>query len=323
MTTKEQVLMTLVAHPGTWLSGDQLAQQIGRSRESVWKAINALKKQGHQIESRKNRGYCYQGSQQLDATAIQIHGQYQFPGPIEVVSETASTQLLAKEFLSQHPAQIAAFLADQQTSGYGRQGRHFYSPANTGLYLSVVIPNPTQALGNVGLLTTGISVSVLTVLQQFYPTKDFQLKWVNDIYLDHHKVGGIITEASLELESSSTMAFIVGIGLNLTTTDFPQELRTRAQAVDTTVAVDRNQLAAALLAEVVALSKRYTSADFLPAYRAKSAVLGKQVTLQVGRQVVTGLAEDIDAHGGLVLRLPSGDHQTFTSGEVVKVGVEA
>lgn len=321
MTTKEQVLATLAVNPGTWYSGDQLAQQIGRSRESIWKAVNALRKQGHQIESRKNRGYCYLGSRYLDANAIQIYGHQQFAGPIEVVSQTASTQSLAKTFLSHQRPQVAAFLADEQTAGYGRQGRDFYSPAQTGLYFSIILPNPAKALTNVGLLTTGVAVSVLSILQQFYPTKDFALKWVNDIYLDQQKVGGIITEASLELESTSAAAFIVGVGLNLTTAEFPPELRERARAIDPTMPVDRNQLAAALLAELVALSKRYTAADFLPTYRANSLVLGRQVTLQIGDDIVVGTAETIDEQGGLVVQTVTGERRTFTSGEVVKVGL--
>lgn len=98
MTTKEQVLTILLRHHGEWQSGDQLAQSVGCSRESIWKAINALRKQGHQIESRKNRGYCYLGSRNLDAKAIQIYGQRQFTGPLEVVAQTPSTQILAKSF---------------------------------------------------------------------------------------------------------------------------------------------------------------------------------------------------------------------------------
>lgn len=321
MTTKEQVLTILLRHHGEWQSGDQLAQSVGCSRESIWKAINALRKQGHQIESRKNRGYCYLGSRNLDAKAIQIYGQRQFTGPLEVVAQTPSTQILAKSFLSHHQPQFAAFFADEQTAGYGRLGRDFYSPAKTGLYFSLVVPNPTNALANVGLLTTGVAVSVLNVLQQFYPNKNFGLKWVNDIYLDQYKVGGIITEASLELESTSAAAFIVGVGLNLTTTDFPRELQARAQAVDPSMSVDRNRLAAALLSALVALSKRYATADFLPAYRAKSLVLGQQVTLQVGDSVVNGVAEDIDEHGGLVVRMLTGERRTFTSGEVIRVGL--
>ena len=66
-------------------------------------------------------------------------------------------------------------------------------------------------------------MAVVKVLEQFYKDKNFQLKWVNDIYLGTYKVGGIITEAALDLESSSAGNFIMGIGLNLSTKDFPAD----------------------------------------------------------------------------------------------------
>ncbi|RRK11256.1 biotin--[acetyl-CoA-carboxylase] ligase [Lactiplantibacillus garii] len=319
-STKQQILTQLMAHPDEWLSGDQLAQQVGISRESVWKAINALRKRGHQIDSRKNRGYQYAGSRQLDALAIKVAAGSGFTGPIEVATTTASTQYLAKQSLSrQAQPQVAAFLADQQTAGYGRLGRTFYSPAQTGLYFSLVLPNPTNDLSQVGLLTTGVVVSVVKVLQRFFPTKDFGLKWVNDIFLNQHKVGGIITEASMELESTSTAAFIVGVGLNLTTKDFPTELTAIAQGIAPTASVDRNQLAAALLVAINAAYQQYPSTALLPFYREKSVILGRPVTLQVGQRAVTGIADTIDDRGGLVLTLPTGQRESFTSGEVTRV----
>ncbi|WP_318767243.1 biotin operon repressor [Lactiplantibacillus carotarum] len=103
-STKERILSALMAHPDDWLSGDQLAQQVGISRESVWKAVNSLRKRGHQIDSRKNRGYQYAGGQQLDALAIQIAAGPRFTGQVTVVPQTASTQFLAKQFISQQGA---------------------------------------------------------------------------------------------------------------------------------------------------------------------------------------------------------------------------
>lgn len=73
-------------------------------------------------------------------------------------------------------------------------------------------------------MTTSTAVAVVKVLEKFYEDKNFKLKWVNDIYLDTYKVGGIITEAALDLESSSASNFIMGIGLNLATKEFPDEL---------------------------------------------------------------------------------------------------
>ncbi|WP_420914913.1 biotin--[acetyl-CoA-carboxylase] ligase [Lactiplantibacillus paraxiangfangensis] len=320
VSTKKKILTTLMAHPDEWLSGDQLAQQVGISRESVWKAINGLRKRGHQIASRKNRGYQYAGSQQLDELAIQVAAGTDFDGVIQVTDQTTSTQDLAKQFLSQHAQpQLAAFFANQQTAGYGRLGRSFYSPSQTGLYFSLVLPNPSNDLSRVGLLTTSVVVSVVKVLQRFFPTQGFGMKWVNDIFLNNHKVGGIITEASMELESTSASAFIVGVGLNLTTATFPRELTAIAQGIDPQANVDRNRLAAALLSELVAAYQQYPTTAFLPFYRDKSVVLGRAVTLQVGQRTVNGMASAIDDQGGLVLKLPNGQHQSFTSGEVTRM----
>lgn len=320
ISTKQQVLTALLQQPAAWLSGDELAKRAGVSRESVWKAINALRKAGHQIDSGKNRGYHYAGSQQLDALAIKINRQNSLNGPIEVVTTTASTQNLAKQFLSQQAKpQIAAFFADQQTAGYGRFGRNFYSPAQTGLYFSLVLPNPQNDLQHVGLLTTGVVVGVLRVLQRFFPQQDFSLKWVNDILIGNQKVGGIITEASLEVESTSTAAFIVGVGLNLTTAAFPPALKAIARGIDRNGTVDRNRLAAALLDELVTVYQQYPTGAFLPTYRENSRVLGRQVVLNVGERQVAGRAEAIDDQGGLVIKTARGQLETFTSGEVVKV----
>ena len=239
-------------------------------------------------------------------------GNVNLRGPLKWCAQTPSTQILAKSFLSHHQPQFAAFFADEQTAGYGRLGRDFYSPAKTGLYFSLVVPNPTNALVNVGLLTTGVAVSVLNVLQQFYPNKNFGLKWVNDIYLDQYKVGGIITEASLELESTSAAAFIVGVGLNLTTTDFPRELRSpcpsgRPEHVSGSQSVSSGLIISTSSAiKTLRYGRLFASISGL-----RSLVLGQQVTLQVGDSVVNGVAEDIDEHGGL-----SGPHVDRGAAEI-------
>lgn len=319
ITTKERVLTALLSRPGAWLSGDQLARQAGISRESVWKAVNALRQRGHQIISRKNRGYQYVPGAQLDETAIRYYLQTKFTGELNVVSTTASTQRLAKQFLTSGVIGPAAFIADQQTAGYGRFGREFYSPATTGLYLSLVLPNPANDLTHAGLLTTGVVVAVLTVLERYFPEKDFGIKWVNDIVLDQRKVGGIITEANLELESTSAAAFIVGIGLNLTTTDFPTDLQPIAQGIAPRQTVDRNQLVADLIEQVLTTYQTYQRGAFLPRYRAKSIVIGRQVTLKIGRQTVTGKAIGIDQQGGLIVQDAASQSTSYQSGEVVKV----
>lgn len=317
-STRQQVLTDLLQYQNVWRSGDELAADLGVSRETVWKAINALRKAGHHIEGRKSLGYRYAASAVLDADAISFYTHTQMP--VTVLASVDSTQVYAKEAVNAGTRTLPfAVLADQQSGAYGRRGRHFYAPASSGLYLSMVLPNAGATLQNVGLLTTGVANAVVDVLAATFPGHNFGLKWVNDVLLNGHKVGGIITEAVLELESTSTAAFIIGIGLNLTTADFPAELTDVAGAIQVGADVDRNLLAARIVDHVTQMYAHYGDGAFLPAYRQRSVTIGKQVTLNLGNERVLGKVLDIADNGGLVLRDVFGAVHTYTSGEVVKV----
>lgn len=319
-TTKQFVLSKLLQQKGNWVSGDELAEELKLSRESIWKAINTLKRKGNQIESRKNLGYKYVGNDSLDEDTINFYSGMKFEDKIFVFDEVTSTQELAKQYLSSHEVkQPLIFVANNQTEGHGRRGRNFYSPSDTGLYFSLILPNPSHDILKIGLLTTSTAVAVVKVLEQFYKDKNFQLKWVNDIYLGTYKVGGIITEAALDLESSSAGNFIMGIGLNLSTKDFPADLSEKAQGINPEFKIDRNQLLAEMAKEVINNFANYRQPDLIDEYRKRSLLFGKNVTLKLGTKAVNGQVEGISDDGSLILKAKSGELQTFKSGEVVKV----
>lgn len=319
-TTKQFVLLELLRQKGNWVSGDELAEELNISRESIWKAINTLKRKGNQIVSRKNLGYKYIGNESLDEDTINFYSGMKFEDKIFVFDEVTSTQELAKQYLSSHEVkQPLIFVANNQTEGHGRRGRNFYSPSDTGLYFSLILPNPSHDILKIGLLTTSTAVAVVKVLEQFYKDKNFQLKWVNDIYLGTYKVGGIITEAALDLESSSAGNFIMGIGLNLSTKDFPADLSEKAQGINPEFKIDRNQLLAEMAKEVINNFANYRQPDLIDEYRKRSLLFGKNVTLKLGTKAVNGKVEGISDDGSLILKAKSGELQTFKSGEVVKV----
>lgn len=319
-TTKQFVLLKLLQQKGNWVSGDELGEELKLSRESIWKAINTLKRKGNQIESRKNLGYKYVGNDSLDEDTINFYSGMKFEDKIFVFDEVTSTQELAKQYLSSHEVkQPLIFVANNQTEGHGRRGRNFYSPSDTGLYFSLILPNPSHDILKIGLLTTSTAVTVVKVLEQFYKDKNFQLKWVNDIYLGTYKVGGIITEAALDLESSSAGNFIMGIGLNLSTKDFPADLSEKAQGINPEFKIDRNQLLAEMAKEVINNFANYRQPDLIDEYRKRSLLFGKNVTLKLGTKAVNGQVEGISDDGSLILKAKSGELQTFKSGEVVKV----
>lgn len=319
-TTKQFVLLELLRQKGNWVSGDELAEELNISRESIWKAINTLKRKGNQIVSRKNLGYKYIGNESLDEDTINFYSGMKFENDIFVFDEVTSTQEVAKQYLTIHEVKRPlVFVANNQSQGHGRRGRKFYSPSDTGLYFSLILPNPSHDILKIGLLTTSTAVAVVKVLEKFYEDKNFKLKWVNDIYLDTYKVGGIITEAALDLESSSASNFIMGIGLNLATKEFPEELFGKVKGINPDINIDRNQLIAEMAQKVIANFSNYTHPNLIEEYRKRSLLVGKEVTLKLGTNSVKGELQGIADDGSLVLKGDSGKLQSFTSGEVIKV----
>lgn len=242
-----------------------------------------------------------------------------YSGSVIVYDSITSTQTRAKELLQAGLSTPFAVAANAQTAGYGRQGRHFFSPADTGLYFSLVFPLSTGTFPpNIGLLTTGMTVVVGTALTDFYPQSNLAYKWVNDIYLNGKKVSGIITELK---KVEHQFVGIIGVGINLTTATFPTGLINKAQAIDPQRAINRNHLLAAILNAAATFLPHYQSGTFLPEYRQRSLVLGKKITIHCGQQVISGTATAIDSYGRLVLEDQAGHLHNFASGEVTKVEI--
>ena len=128
-----------------------------------------------------------------------------FSGKIVVKSRVTSTQDYAKQVLEKGSLEKELLVvANQQSTGYGKLGRAFYSPANAGIYMTIVLPHKTpREIQQSGLFTTGVGVAVLNALQEFYPALPFQLKWVNDIYLFGRKIGGILCESVYQMQEHS------------------------------------------------------------------------------------------------------------------------
>lgn len=323
-STKEKVLNFFIENSTKWVSGDGLATKFSVSRETIWKAINALKKQGHQIESKKSYGYHYLGTKKLNQQLISHYKKSKLVNDIEILDEINSTQIYAKQIINQtlNFKKNKIIFADQQTSGYGRRGRSFFSPAKTGLYFSLILKNDEQNLDELGLLMTGISTAVVRALSVFYPEKAFQLKWVNDIYLENKKIAGILTESITELESNTSRALIIGVGINLSTIDFPTEISDKVQSIDQNFTVDRNLLAAKVIDEIDKIVNANVKTKFLQEYRERLLLMNQRILLNVGNQKFDGTVLNVDDKGQLVMQLDNNEVKHFNSGEVTKVNFD-
>lgn len=226
---------------------------------------------------------------------------------IKVFEEIDSTNLEAKRMANAIGNEEVLLLAESQTHGKGRMGRSFYSPQNTGLYMSYMY-TPKTLFSDSVTVTAATSVAVVRAIEALTDLKP-QIKWVNDIYVDGKKVCGILTEAV----TGKTVKIIVGIGVNITTEDFPDDINKIAASLKKPL--DRNALAVRIITELKKLIDELPQRTFLSDYRKKSCVLGQEVRFFKSGNEFHGTAIDIDSDGGLVVQTQNGA-VTLNTGEI-------
>jgi BirA family biotin operon repressor/biotin-[acetyl-CoA-carboxylase] ligase len=199
--------------------------------------------------------------------------------------------------------------ADAQTAGRGRLGRSFYSPSGTGTYESIVI-NAGDNVSSMVSITSAAAVSVCRAIERTTGL-DPKIKWVNDIYLNGGKVSGILAESFM---TPKGIAIVVGIGINVTTENFPPEIANVASSIGESGI--REKLIALTASGILAFSRKGPEA-FIDEYRERSMVIGKKITYgAVGETMKEATAIAIDDTGGLIIELPDGEKKTLSTGEI-------
>ena len=317
--TRDEVLDFLWKNADDYVSGEELARRLSLSRTAVWKAIGQLRDEGYEIESQPKRGYRLRSvSDVLSAEGIRRHlrhGELQ----LQVYKTISSTNTVLKGLAAEGAGEGLALIAEEQTAGRGRMGRSFYSPPESGLYLSLLLRPEMQAVDAVRL-TACAAVAVAETLEELSgrPTR---IKWVNDVFMAGKKVCGILTEASLDCESGQLSYAVVGVGVNalVPAGGFPGELRELAGAVfpERELPELRCRIAAGILNRLWRFCGGAALADCFEAYRARSLVLGRQVELlSPGREPESARVLDLEPDYALRVRLADGAERSVRSGEV-------
>ena len=217
--------------------------------------------------------------------------------------------------------------ADEQTAGKGRNGHSFYSPQNTGVYFSLLYPcEDEKILEDTIFVTTLSAVSVCRTLRKSAGA-DTEIKWINDIYLKSKKVCGILAEAVYRENPAGgrKLGIIVGIGINLSTAEFPEDVRQVAGSLGAFSEEELEKLKEAILsavgAELLYFFEHPKDADFrekiISEYREMSMVIGKKVSFyKDGGAVESGVAKTILDDGSLVVENSEGKITVLSSGEI-------
>ncbi len=319
---KDHVLHALESKRGTPVSGAALAEKLSVSRNAIWKAIRVLQEEGYEIDSCKQGYVLAEKNNILSAQSIDAYLAEEIKGRIrgEVYQELDSTNRLAKQYAMDGKEEGILVVAERQTAGRGRMGRSFYSPSETGLYLSLLL-RPKLSMDLSLHLTTAAAVAACEAVEEV-TGKKAQIKWVNDIFCDGKKVCGILTEASVNIENQNLDYAILGIGFNIwePKEGFPEEIRDIAGAVLSKEDADTDgRIRSRICAEFVSRFLKYydhlEEKTYLPSYRSRSFLLGMDV-YALDQPEIHGIAREIDEDCRLVIELESGERKAFSWGEV-------
>ena len=317
MATKNEVLAVLEKNRGRYISGQELAETLGLARAAVWKTIQALRQEGHRIAALKNKGYCLEpDSDRLSEEGVRAALDEEHRGlPILVLEQTDSTNTLAKKLAADGAAHGALIVAEEQTAGRGRSGKHFFSPYGAGLYMSLIL-KPGTEIREPQRLTLAAALATLTAITRL-TGKQPLIKWVNDLYLDGKKICGILTEAVTDVETGGIDSIIVGVGVDCNVEEhiLPPELRGLVGSLGSEQ-LNRNRLAAEIVQGVFSWLPRLASPDLIEEYRRHSMMTGREVSFFHRGVEYHGIVTGIGDGGELLVRLPSGESLALASGTV-------
>lgn len=355
MSTKEKVLSMLASQAGAGqaVSGEALAAECGVSRAAIWKAINALREQGLQIEGTTNGGYQLKDDDIFSDELFRQTFAANYPefseSHIECFKEIDSTNTYAKRILAEcgnlrdssgtlteagQKYHKAIFIAEKQTAGRGRLGRTFVSPEKTGIYISVIYA-PKGGITNPARLTACAAVAICRAIKNVVcklpegTSIEPQIKWINDIFVNGKKVCGILAEGVANFESGMIEAAVVGMGINIkkNTTAFEGQLADVVGTLEdaTSAKISRLEIAAEIAGQVLKIFEEDASSEaahkaIIKEYKEASFLIGRELTVYplIGdeKSSYKATATDIDDNAGLIVTLEDGSKRTLSSGEV-------
>ncbi len=319
MSIKAELLSALIKNDKNFISGEKLSKELFCSRNAIWKAVKSLQADGFEIEAVTNKGYRLKNiGSVLNKESVEHYlGSFGSKLNVIVMDTVSSTNDYLKELAAKGADDGTVVIALNQTKGKGRLGRSFYSPENTGVYLSILL-RPKLSLSECLFLTTSAAVAVAEAVESV-SGKNVTIKWVNDVFLDDKKICGILTEASTDIECGGLSYAVVGIGVNTCEPQggFPDELKDIVGAVfDSSGEAPRAKLAAEIIKRFYSFYETLPERTFLDGYIKRSNLLGKKVRVINGENVSNATAIKIGRDCRLLVRFENGTEKWLSSGEV-------
>lgn len=312
---KKTDILEMMRESGDFVSGQAMCDSLGISRTAIWKAIEALKSEGYEIEAVRNKGYRLIGSDAYSQTELESRfgsGTSGFIRPV-FFDETDSTNAEVKRRAESGETEGLLVAADMQTAGRGRRGRDWSSPKGVNIYFSLLL-KPDIPAEKAPMITLLMALAVAGAIGD-----ECKIKWPNDVVIDGKKVCGILTEMSAE--QGYVQYIVVGVGINVKVQEFQEGAGAYAGSIEQLLGrkTDRAVLLSDAAKGFMDLYKRFTEDKDLgfvkDEYNKKLAGMGGEVRVLDPAGEYKGVSLGINDKGELMIETEEGLRNVY-AGEV-------
>lgn len=322
---KNEILRALRETDG-YVSGQTLCAKLGVSRTAVWKNIKSLQEDGYEIEAVQNRGYRLLGSPDsiAEAEVSSIMETERMGRVIRYFSTIDSTNNYVKRTAEEGGAEDGLLIiADEQTAGKGRGGRHWVTPPGSAIAFTLVL-RPQMEPARISMVTLVMGLAVVKAVRDLFDL-DAGIKWPNDAVVGGRKLSGILTEMSAEVEKIHYIA--IGVGINANITSFPEELKDIATSLRLETGHEVNR--AAVIARTMYWFEKYYTVfesegdlrSIMQEYNSLCLNAGRPVRVLDPKGEYSGISKGIDQTGDLIVVREDGTPVKVYAGEVSVRGV--
>jgi BirA family biotin operon repressor/biotin-[acetyl-CoA-carboxylase] ligase len=297
---------------------ERLAEGLSCRPDDIRVAIDAIRRLGYSVSDRPGEGY------RLDTDAdvivrsdlLRCLRTRALGRSTECFLKLESTNALAMRAALAGARHGTAVVAEHQTAGRGRLGRAWFSPPGVGLWFSLILRYELE-LSRAWMLTLGAAAGVAEAVEASSGVCP-EVRWPNDLYLNGRKLAGILTEARVGVGGLRFAVLGVGINVNHEEPDFPAGLQDTATSLR--CGTGREHGRTRLLAEIfLALERTYRGLDaerIMASWKSRARMPGGPVRVKTAEGPVTGVAEDVDTDGALLIRDVDGGTTRITMGDV-------
>ncbi|MEC3885878.1 biotin--[acetyl-CoA-carboxylase] ligase [Halobacillus litoralis] len=321
MESTRKELIELLNHLEGHISGQELSDQLGISRTAVWKHMNELKKDGYEIEAVQRKGYKILSSpDKISENTLRWGLGTKWLGhELHHYDQVESTQEIVHQLAKQGKPHGTVVIADEQVKGKGRMSRNWDSPKGKGIWMSILLrPNlpPVQA-PQITLLAATVLARMIAERSSLVP----QIKWPNDLLINHKKVSGILTE--MQAEQDTIQYIVLGMGMNVNQEDreIPSDIQYKASSlkIESSEHWNIQQTVQHILRLFEETYERFESHGFASIkkdWEHFGYKIGEEVTISTMRKTWQATLIGIEPDGALRARSIDGEEEKLYSAEI-------